>query len=108
MLVQTRQPDHPAVVAAVTADPSRLSSSEEEVRRLLGFPPYTALALLSGDGRGRVRALAQDAEGITASGPDPTGRWLIRGADHDELCNTLADTPRPTGRLRVAVDPLRA
>lgn len=108
VLVQTRQPEHPAVVAAVTADPSRLASSEEEVRRLLGFPPYTAIALVSGDAAAAYADALRADERVTVSGPDPTGRYLVRGDDHEALCGALAATSRPAGRLRVAVDPLRA
>jgi primosomal protein N' (replication factor Y) len=35
------------------------------------------------------------------------GRWLVRAPDHQTLCDALAATPRPPGRLRLAVDPLR-
>jgi hypothetical protein len=34
-------------------------------------------------------------------------RWIVRALDHTVLCDTLAATPRPAGRLRVEVDPLR-
>jgi hypothetical protein len=37
----------------------------------------------------------------------PEGPWLVRAPDHEVLCNVLAATPRPTGRLRIEVDPLR-
>ena len=35
------------------------------------------------------------------------GRWLVRAPDHERLCDALALAPRPTGRLRVNVDPSR-
>jgi primosomal protein N' (replication factor Y) len=35
------------------------------------------------------------------------GAYLVRAPDHGVLCDALAATPRPPGRLRVAVDPLR-
>jgi primosomal protein N' (replication factor Y) len=35
------------------------------------------------------------------------GRWLVRAPDHETLCDALAEVPRPPGRLRLAVDPLR-
>jgi primosomal protein N' (replication factor Y) (superfamily II helicase) len=35
------------------------------------------------------------------------GRWLVRAADHRVLCDALAAVPRPPGRLRIEVDPLR-
>ncbi len=51
-------------------------------------------------------ALAGTAD-LEVLGPS-AGRWLVRAADHRILCDTLASTPRPAGRLRVEVDPLRA
>jgi hypothetical protein len=35
------------------------------------------------------------------------GRWLVRAGDHRTLCDALAATARPAGRLRIEVDPLR-
>ena len=35
------------------------------------------------------------------------GAFLVRAPNHDVLCSALAAVPRPGGRLRVAVDPLR-
>ena len=35
------------------------------------------------------------------------GRWWVRAADHDVLCDALAQVDRPAGRLRIEVDPLR-
>jgi hypothetical protein len=48
-----------------------------------------------------------DAGAIDVLGPDG-GRWLIRAPDHRALCDALAAVPRPAGRLRIEVDPLRA
>ena len=50
VLVQTRIPDHPAIRAAVRADPGVLASDEWEVRRALRLPPVTAVAVVSGPG----------------------------------------------------------
>jgi primosomal protein N' (replication factor Y) (superfamily II helicase) len=44
--------------------------------------------------------------GVEVLGP-VEHRWLLRAADHASLCDTLAGTPRPPGRLRIEVDPLR-
>jgi primosomal protein N' (replication factor Y) len=35
------------------------------------------------------------------------GRWWLRARDHQVLCDALAAAPRPPGRLRIEVDPLR-
>jgi len=109
VLVQTRQPGHPAVLAAVGADPALLAGAERDVRGALGLPPYGAMALLSGpaaEGYGAaLRAVAPD--GVEVGGPHD-GAWSVRAGDHAALCDLLAATARPPGRLRVEVDPLRA
>jgi hypothetical protein len=50
-----------------------------------------------------VAALA----GVEVLGPD-NDRWLVRAPDHSVLCDALEAAPRPSGRLRIEVDPLRA
>ena len=50
LLVQTRVPDHPVLQAASLADPGRLTTLEEPVRKSLRLPPFAALAVLSGPG----------------------------------------------------------
>jgi primosomal protein N' (replication factor Y) len=35
------------------------------------------------------------------------GTWLVRAPDHRTLADALARAPRPPGRLRVEVDPMR-
>ncbi len=105
VLVQTRLPDHEAVRAAVAADPTLLSGPEREVRRMVGLPPFGALALLSGAAApayaGDLSAAAVGLE-VSASGED---RFLVRAGDHAALADGLAAVERPAGRLRVEVDP---
>jgi hypothetical protein len=48
-----------------------------------------------------------DTQAIDVLGPDG-GRWLVRAPDHQTLCDALSRVPRPTGRLRIEVDPTRA
>jgi hypothetical protein len=77
----------------------------------LRLPPATAIALVSGEGApdlaGRLRQAGRE-RGVEVQGPDGAGRFMVRGPDHDALCDALAATPRPTGRVRVEVDPRRA
>ena len=79
-------------------------AAEAERRRPLGWPPFSAMAHVSGapaaDYVGAVPA------GVQVLGP-ADGAYLLRAPDHRTLCDGLAATPRPPGRLRVAVDPLR-
>ena len=106
LVLQTRLPGHEVVQAALHADPARVAAAEAERRRLLAFPPTTALALVSGaPAEAYVRGLGSSPD-VEVLGP-ASGRWLVRARDHRRLCDALAATPRPPGRLRVAVDPLR-
>jgi primosomal protein N' (replication factor Y) len=106
VLVQTRLPDHPALLAAVRGDPSLLAVPERAVRGELALPPAAALASLSGEGApAAAAALAvagSDALDVSDTGD---GRWLVRAPDHRVLCDALAAFERPGGTLRVTVDP---
>lgn len=105
LLVQTRMPGHEVIDAALHADPSRLSVVEAARRAALRFPPETAVAAISG--QAAPAFVAALAAGLEVLGP-ANDRWLLRAPDHKTLCDVLAATPRPPGRLRIEVDPLRA
>ena len=49
LLLQTRLADHPVIEALVTAQPDLVVASEVEYRRALGYPPFGALAELTGE-----------------------------------------------------------
>lgn len=106
LVVQTHVPRHEAVQAALHGDPARVSEAERERRALLRFPPVTALAEVSGPAAGELVEALGDPAGVEVLGPSD-GRWLLRAPDHRALCDALAATPRPPGRVRVAVDPPR-
>jgi len=91
------------VQAALLADPSRLTGPEAEVRRTLRLPPWTALALVSGQA---APTFVAALDGVEVAGP-ASGRWLVKASDHERLLTALASVPRPGGRLRIEVDPLR-
>lgn len=106
VVVQTRQPHHEVLQAVLHADPARASAVERTRREFLRFPPVTALAAVSGASAGAfVEALGSPA-GVEVLGPSD-GQWLLRAPDHATLCAALAATPRPPGRLRLEVDPVR-
>jgi primosomal protein N' (replication factor Y) len=107
ILVQTRMPDHEVLDAARHADPSRLAVVEAARRAALRFPPESAVAAVSGAGGAEFVAGLHRPEGLDILGP-ADGRWLVRAPDHGTLCDALAASPRPTARLRIEVDPLRA
>jgi primosomal protein N' (replication factor Y) len=106
VLVQTRLPKHEVIEGALHADASRVSAVETERRRALGYPPFAAMAVVSGEAADAFVAQLGRPAGIAVVGPTD-GRWLVRAPDHETLCGALAETPRPPGRLRVEVDPLR-
>jgi primosomal protein N' (replication factor Y) len=109
LVIQTRLPHHEVIQAALHADPSKVSSAELARRQFLRFPPVAALAAVSGPSAPTfIDALVAEGVpvGLEVLGP-ADGQWLIRAADHQTLCDALAATPRPSGRLRIEVDPLR-
>lgn len=106
LLVQTRQPQHEVLQAAVLADPARVSDVERARREALGYPPSRALALVSGAAAAAWVDAFVAPIGVEVLGP-ADGRWIVRAADHATLCDALAAAVRPPGRLRIEVDPLR-
>jgi primosomal protein N' (replication factor Y) len=106
VLLQTKLPRHEVVQAALLADPARVSAAEGERRHALRLPPVAAMAHLAGAGAEAYARAVAAWPGVEALGP-VEGAWLLRAADHPVLCEALAATPRPPGRLRVAVDPRR-
>jgi primosomal protein N' (replication factor Y) len=94
------------VQAVLHADPDRWADDELARRRLLGYPPFSALAAVSGPMGGAFVEQLGRPLGIDVHGP-ADGRWLLRAPDHPTLCDALAAATRPPGRLRLEVDPLR-
>ncbi len=111
LVVQTRQPEHEVVRALVKGQPALVTEAESERRRALGFPPFGALAEISGDEAAVVAAVEalRGFEQIQALGPTD-GRALVVAPDADALADALAvahAAGRAEGRVRVAVDPPR-
>jgi primosomal protein N' (replication factor Y) len=106
IIVQTRMPEHEAIQAAVHGDPQRLADREALRRNMLRFPPYAAVAVVSGASAPAFMASFGAPVGVEVLGPTD-GQWMLRSDAHEPLLDALAATARPTGRLRIAVDPLR-
>ena len=106
LVLQTRQPHHEVVRAAMRADPSLVAVAERDRRQALGTPPYGAQALVTGAGAAEFMASFGSPPGVRIRGPVDE-RWLLRADTHPPLLDALAATPRPAARLRVEVDPLR-
>lgn len=106
LLLQTRSPDHEVVQAAVRADVSAVATAERARRELLRFPPFSAMASVSGPAAPAfVEGLGRPA-GVDVA-EVATGRWLVRADHHEALGAALRGVRRPPGRLRIEVDPLR-
>lgn len=106
VVVQTSVPDHPTVMAAATGDPGRFASVERVRRNDLRWPPASSVALVSGDGAQAFIAGVDPPPDLEVLGP-VEGQWVLRAPTAEVLCDVLGATERPTGRLRIEVDPLR-
>ncbi|MBM4372295.1 MAG: primosomal protein N', partial [Deltaproteobacteria bacterium] len=97
VVVQTYMPQHPSLQRAQTHDFEGFAEDELRLRRLRGWPPWTALALLrfSGTDDGRVEDAARRvAETLEAP---------ARAAGVEILGPTPAPVARIRGRLRIQV-----
>ncbi len=106
LVIQTRQPDHEVIQAALRGDPSLVAVAERDRRQPLRLPPYGAQVAVSGaGGRAFIDAFVAPP-GVQVRGP-LDGRWLLRADSLAPILDALAETPRPPARVRVEVDPLR-
>ena len=93
VLVQTRQPDHPSLVAAQEHDFVRFARTELRLREDLGYPPFGRLTRIV------VEGAAADVERRAAA----IARRLIAIAermDEDRRPQILGPAPAPLERLR--------
>ena len=105
VMIQTFTPDHDVIRSARAGDPDVLVGGERERRRLLGLPPFGALAAVSGTGAAEV--IGQLDPELVRIGGD-TERYLVRADDWMTLGRALNATERPSGsRVRIEVDPPR-
>ncbi len=132
VLVQTYNPQHPSVAAAVSGDTAGWYETELSIRRQLGFPPYSRLfrvlfrsrrAERSADAASEFHRHAREAIGTTAEmlGPAECPLAVVGGnhryhlliltaefdRTHTYLSRLLERTPVPSGVYReVDVDPV--
>jgi primosomal protein N' (replication factor Y) len=110
MIIQTRQPTHPAIQALVRWDPEGFWHGEAARRAELGYPPSRVLInvdLPTGD----AEALAGEVAGALPpdddpSGPDLDGRVVVKSNDPRGTLSALDPMRRRWARdgLRVTVD----
>lgn len=108
ILLQTRTPNHRVVKASVRSNPEAFAVEERSARASAQWPPITAMAEISGASASAFVEPLLDRLDVEVLGPRQDGRYLLRAASAAELAEILAETKRPKGRLRVAVDPPRA
>jgi len=104
IVVQTRQPDHEVLQAAINGNPELLSVPELERRKILNLPPFSAQAEISGASAEAFMNLLGKPENIKIMGPRD-GSWLIQAQNSESLAELLNKTEHPSGRLRIQVDP---
>ncbi len=97
LVVQTRQPEHEVVRALVKGQPGLVAEAETARRRSLEFPPFGAVAEISGDvaalERGDRRAARARLRGRAGTYPRADRRtrsWLPRRPTHSP---TRSDSP---------------
>jgi primosomal protein N' (replication factor Y) len=131
VLIQTRQPEHPAIACAVKHDMVRFNELELLARKELGYPPFSRLALIRFDAveekvaeseTARLAAIARAAcsAGAAVLGPAVAPlarlrgryryRFLLRAPDRSGLRAPLLAVAR-TGvqrgcRMAIDVDPV--
>lgn len=106
VMVQTFNPDHEVLRAAVGAAPQIVVDGERERRTMLGLPPFGALASVTGAFSAEV-VDQLDREQVQVGG-DGDDRFLLRAPDWQTLGTAVNATQRPPGsRVRVSVDPPR-
>jgi primosomal protein N' (replication factor Y) len=127
VIIQTFQPDHPAILAAATQDPDHFFEDELRWRAEHGYPPYTRLVRLQFSHprlpyvaeeahrlAGEIRARAPSYSNIVVTGPTPPAVARLRGRHRlqifvfgDDPAALVADLQEslPVGWL-VDVDPL--
>lgn len=117
MILQTREPDHPAVQSLVRWDPEGFWAAEAPRRHELGFPPALSLVRVSAPAgaAGVVRVVGEQLRTAlpatnTVIGPTPDGVWLVKTAG---LWDTLAPLyilrqswDKAGSGVRIDVDPV--
>ena len=94
VIIQTRQPEHPSLVAAREHDPALFASGELEHRRELSYPPFSRVANLrfSSTREERAAAAAADAAKIATK--------LQRAIAQHGSVSILGPAPAPFAKLR--------
>jgi primosomal protein N' (replication factor Y) len=127
VIIQTRQPEHPAIKLAATHDVSRFVELELALRRELSYPPFSRIALVRFDSLDEARARAEaqriaalarrtSTGGVDIVGPAPApiarlrNRWryrfMVRAKERPLLRKVLLAVARtkPDPKVHIAID----
>ncbi|HET7543930.1 MAG TPA: primosomal protein N' [Polyangiaceae bacterium] len=127
VLIQTRQPEHPAIAFALRHDVSGFIAREMRDREELRFPPFSRLAMVRCDALDEGQALAECGRladiarkaapsGVEVLGPTPAPlarlrnryrfRFVLRAAERKPLRDALLAVARASlhRKVRMAID----
>ncbi len=96
VVVETAQPQHPAIRALVRFDPSLLVAVEIDRRRSLGYPPFAGLARITAPA-GSIDRIAQDVEQAGGTVLGPVVRASREGGevrDSESVIGVRASSPK--------------
>jgi primosomal protein N' (replication factor Y) len=100
VVLQTRRSQDDVLSALTFGTIDDILRDDADVAQALALAPYGAVAQISGDGA-QIFAEALANSDVAVSRIDD--EWTARAKTTELLINRLAATPRPSGRLRVAV-----
>ncbi len=119
VLVQTFDPEHPAIAAAARHDYDKFAGHEMPIREALGYPPCGSMVrlLFRGASEKGVEALAQQAvalvlegwgkeEGLRLRGPAPAPIAKLRGEFRYHVQALAADGDRLRAAVKAALKQL--
>jgi primosomal protein N' (replication factor Y) len=113
--LQTFHPEHPSIQAAALHDTAAFMESELELRKALGYPPFSKLGLLVYRGKEdkKVRQFAEKAVealkkessalGVSVAGPAPAPLYKLRGHYRYQIL-MKALKPQPIRKLLERLD----
>ena len=100
VVLQTRRGEDPVVVALTAADFGGVIAEDVATARLLGLPPFGAVAEVTGEGADAF--VASVSSGLVSVTRTPGG-YVVRAPNVATLSATLREIERPTSKVRVAV-----
>jgi primosomal protein N' len=100
VVLQTRRGDDQVIAALRDADFDAILAEDTATAQLLALAPYGAMAEVTGEAAGTFVAQLSGADVTTYETPDG---YVVRARDIDTLTSALRSAPRPSGRLRIAV-----